>query len=79
MGPRCILKILINIGSDNDFSPEWCQAITWSNVHLLSIRPFRTDLSEIQIKIQYFSFMKMKLKMLSAKWQPFCLGDMSNV
>ena len=27
-----------------------------------------------QIKIQNFSFMKMHLKMSSAKWQPFCPG-----
>ena len=31
-----------------------------------------TNFSEIQIEIQNLSFMKMHLKMLSVKWQPFC-------
>ena len=39
---------------------------------ILSIKPLGT--SEIQIKIQTFSFMKMHLKILSVKWQPFCPG-----
>ena len=33
-----------------------------------------TNFSEILIKIQNFSFTKMHLKILSAKWQPFCPG-----
>ena len=41
---------------------------------LLSIGPLGTNFSEIWIEIQIFSFMKMQLKMPSAKWQPFCLG-----
>ena len=32
------------------------------------------NFSEIQIKILSYSFKKMHLKMLSAKWQPFCAG-----
>ena len=31
-----------------------------------------TNFSEIQIKIQNFSFMTMHLKMSSGKWRPFC-------
>ena len=50
----------------------WCQAITWSNSGLLWISPFETNFSEIQIKIQNFSFIKMHLKKLSVKWCPFC-------
>ena len=30
--------------------------------------------SEIRIKMQNYSFMKMHLKMPSAKWGPFCPG-----
>ena len=41
---------------------------------LLSIGPLGTNFSEILLKIQNFSFMKMHLKILSAKWQPFCPG-----
>ena len=63
-----------SLGSGNGLSPVRRQAITWTNVHLLSIRPFWTNFSEILIKIQDFSFMKMHLKMLSANWQPFCPG-----
>ena len=33
-----------------------------------------THLSEIIIEIPTFSFKKIHLKMLSANWQPFCLG-----
>ena len=57
------------IGSDNGLSPGRCQAITWTNTDLLSIGPLWTNVSEIQIEIQNFSFMKMYLKMLS---RPFC-------
>ena len=38
------------------------------------IKPSGTNFSEILIKTQNFSFTKMHLKMLSAKWRPFCLG-----
>ena len=41
-------------------------------VDLLSIVPLGTNISEIWIGIQSFSFMKMHLRMLSVKWQPFC-------
>ena len=36
------------------------------------IGPICTNFNEVGIKIQNFSFMKMHLKMLSAKLQPFC-------
>ena len=34
----------------------------------------RNKLQYILIEIQIFSYMKMYLKMSSAKWRPFCLG-----
>ena len=63
-----------SIGSDNGLSLVRCQAITWISAGLLSIVPSGTKFSEIWIKIHKFSFMKMHLKIPSAKWQPFCPG-----
>ena len=48
--------------------------VAWTNPGRLSIKLLGTNLSEIQIKIQNFSFMKMHLKISPAKWLPFCLG-----
>ena len=50
------------------------QAITWTNADLFSFVPLGSGFSEIQIKIQSFSLLKMHLKMLSAKCLPFCPG-----
>ena len=56
-------------------APVRRQAITWINADLLSIiTPLGRSLSEIQIEIQNFSFMKIHLKMLFAKCRPFCPG-----
>ena len=42
--------------------------------------PLRINFSEILIKMQNFSFTKMHLKILSAKWRLFCpRGDGSNL
>ena len=60
-------------------SPIWRQAIIWTNAGLLSVRPLRTNFSEILIKIQSFSFTKVQPKILSAKWRPFCPGEMRTV
>ena len=65
----------VSIGSNNGLSPIWLQAIIWTNAELLSIGPLGTKFSEIQVKIQNFSFMKMHLKMLSVKQRPFCRGE----
>ena len=62
------------IGSDNGLSPDRCQAIIWTNAGLLLIEPLGTNFSEISNKILTFSFTKMRLKVSSAKWRPFCLG-----
>ena len=36
--------------------------------------PLGTNFSEISIEILTFSFKKMRLKLSSAKWRPFCFG-----
>ena len=69
----CVGKLTI-IASDNGLSPDWRQAIIWTNVGLLSIGPLRTYFSENLIKIQQFSLNKKHMKMSSAKWRPSCLG-----
>ena len=64
--------ILVIIGRADGFLPVWHQAITWTIADLMPIEPLRTHLNEIWIKLQWFQFKKMHLKLLSAKWQPFC-------
>ena len=64
----------VSIGSDNGLLPIWCQAINQNNAGLLSIWPLGTNFSEIWIKTQNFSFMKMHLNVSSAKWHLFCSG-----
>ena len=78
ISPYCHIYASLNpvsIGSGNGLSPEQRQAITGTNADLLSIGPLGTNFSEIVIKIPKFSFMKMPLKMLSAKRRPFCPGE----
>ena len=67
----CISNLAI-IGSDNGLSLGRRQAIIWTNDGILSIRPLRTNISEIEMEIHIFSFKKMYLKMSSGKWRPFC-------
>ena len=69
----CVGNLTI-IGSDNGLSPGWRQAIIWTNAGILVIGPLGANFSEILIEILIFSFKKMHLKVLSAKWRPFCLG-----
>ena len=69
----CVSKLTF-IGSDNGLSPDRRQAIIWTNDGLLLIGPLGTNFSEILIKIIIFSWKKMRLKVSSAKWRPFCLG-----
>ena len=69
----CVGKLTI-IGSDNGLSPGRRQVIIWTNAGILLIEPLGTNFSEILIGIQIFPFKKMRLKMPSAKWHPFCLG-----
>ena len=69
----CVSNLTI-ISSDNGLSPGRRQAIIWTNAGILFIGPLGTNLSEILIEILTFSFKKMRLKVSSGKWQPFCLG-----
>ena len=69
----CISKLTIS-GSDNGLSPGRRQAIIWTNAGILLIWTLGTSFSEILNEIHAFSFKKRHLKMLSAKWQPFCLS-----
>ena len=62
------------IGSDNGLAPDRRQAIIWTNAGILLIGPLGTNISEISIEIDTFSFKKIHLKMSSGKWRPFCLG-----
>ena len=69
----CVSKRTI-IGSDNGLLPDRRQAIVWTNAGKVSIGLLQTNFSGILIEYHTFSFKKMHLKMLSRKWQPFCLG-----
>ena len=69
----CVSKLTI-VGSDNGLSPGRRQAIIWTNDGILLIGPLGADFSEILIEILTFSFKKMRFKLSSAKWRPFCLG-----
>ena len=69
----CVSKLTI-IGSDNGLSTSRRQAIIWTNAGILLIRTLATNFNEILSEINTFSFKKMRLKMSSAKWRPFCLG-----
>ena len=69
----CVGNLII-IGSDNVFSPGRGQAIIWINYGILLSGSLRINFNEILIQMYIFSFMKIPLKMLSAKCRPFCLG-----
>ena len=69
----CVGNLTI-IGQDNGLSPGRRHAIIWTNAGILLIGPLGTNFSEILIAIEAFSFMKMHLKISSAKWRPLCLG-----
>ena len=69
----CVSK-LTSIASDNGLSPGRRQAIIWNHAGILSIGLLGTNFSEILIEILTFSFKKMRLKVSSASWCPFCLG-----
>ena len=69
----CVSKLTI-IASDNGLSLGRRQAIIWTSGGILLIGLLGTNFSEILIEIMTFSFMKMCLKVSSAKWRPCCLG-----
>ena len=69
----CVGRLTIT-GSDNGLSPGRRQDIIRTNAVILLIGPLGTNFSENSIEILAFSFTKMRLKVSSAKWRPFCLG-----
>ena len=69
----CIGNLTI-IVSDNGLSPGRRQAIIGNNDGILPIGLLGTNFSEILIEILTFSFKKIRLKVSSPKWRPFCLG-----
>ena len=73
MTHKCVGNQTI-IDSDNGLSPGRRQAIIWTNALILLIRHLGTNFSDIVIEILSFSLKKMRFKVLSAKWRPFCLG-----
>ena len=75
--PHICVSELYKHWPGNGLSPDRRQAITWTNAGSLLIGSLGTNFSEIWIKIRSFSFMKMHLDMPSAKWVPFCPGEMS--
>ena len=52
------------LGSGNGLSPVQWQAITGTKVDFLSIGQTSTNFGKILIKMQWFSFKKMQLKMV---------------
>ena len=56
----------------NSLLPIWCRAIIWTNANLLWITPQVTNFKQILFEFLKFSLKTMHLKMLPAKWHPFC-------
>ena len=65
----CVSELTI-IGSDTGLAPSRRQTIIWAIIGILLIGPLGTNIREILIGIQIFSFKKIHLKMSSAKWRP---------
>ena len=65
----------VSIGSGNGLSPVRCQSITWTKADILLVRSFKTNLSEVRIKIQNIFFITNALKTSFAKWRWFCPGQ----
>ena len=61
----CVSKLAI-IRPDNGLSPGWRLDVMGNNAGVLFMR--------ILSEIHSFSFKKMHLNILSAKWRPCCLG-----
>ena len=68
----CVSRLTMT-GSDNGLSPGRHQTIIWTNAGILLIGPLGTNFSENLVVILTFSFTKMRFKVSSAKWRPFCL------
>ena len=66
----CVKGPLAITSSDNGLLPVQCQAIIWTNAHLLSGMHF----SEMWNEIDIINFLIMYMKISSAKWKSFCLS-----
>ena len=69
----CVSK-LTTIGLDNGLSPGRRQVIIWTNAGILLIGTLGTNFSVILGEIHSFLFLKIHLKISSAKWRLFRLG-----
>ena len=65
---------LTTISSENGLAPGRHQFIIWTNARISLIGPLETNFSDTFIEILTFSFKKMRFKMSSRKWRPFCLA-----
>ena len=84
ISPECCIYASVNwfsIGSDNGLLPVWPQAIiVIIIIFIITIIIITMTWQTLRNKLQWnnnllkFSFVKMHLKMSSAKWQPFCPG-----
>ena len=68
----CVIELTI-IGSDNGLLPDQHQVIIWTKAGMLLIGTLGSNFGEFLSEIHTFSVKKIRLKMLSAKWQPLCL------
>ena len=76
--PTCVCNLTI-ICLDNGLPPGWRLAIIWTNSKILLNGPLGVNISDISKEIPTFLFTKMRLKVSSAKWWPFCRSlHMSN-
>ena len=69
----CVSKLTTIIGSDNGLSAGWRKAIIWPNAGILLIGPLGTNCNEMATKFLTYS-KKLRLKVSSGKWRPFCVG-----
>ena len=79
ISPQCRIYVSVDrvsIGSDNGLSHIRLQAIIHTDARMLSIGPLGTNVSEISIKIQTFSFTQMHLKYSLRNGGHFVQGEM---
>ena len=68
LGQHWFREWLVAWSAPSHYLNRWWLIVNW---------PLGTNFSEIRIKIHNFSFMKMNLKVSSAKWRPFCFWEMN--
>ena len=69
-----VIYIWQNIGSGNGLAPIWCQAITWTNVDLLSIGLWGTNSVKLNPKYNHFHSRNCIWICQSTKQLPFWSG-----